>query len=372
MMNNNIQNFIENVYNLKKKEYNNIVKEAFQNDDFKTIWQEQCAKYNIKEQPSILPAVKRIIVIGDLHGDIKTTIDSLKISKVIDHNNNWIGKDTVIVQVGDQIDRCRFDGQNDCNKPDVTQNDEDSDLKILSFFTSLHQKAQKHGGAVYSLLGNHELMNVNGDMRYVSHMGIKGLDNYNHNNSIIKDGMEARKLLFSPGNPISNFLACTRQVALIIGSNLFVHAGILPHIADEYKIDDINKLMSLYLLNKLTDTNTKDYEKIFNNYESSPLWTRKIGKLGLEAYKSKYTKHAVNNEICDDIIQPLTKNYKVKNIYVGHTPLLETGISSVCNNQIWLTDYGGSKAFDKFVSNDMNKEIQVLEILNDNKFKIIK
>ena len=52
---------------------------------------------------------------------------------------------------------------------------------------------------------------------------------------IIKDGMEARKYLFTPGNPISNFLACTRQVALIIGSNLFVHAGILPHIANKYK-----------------------------------------------------------------------------------------------------------------------------------------
>ena len=360
--------FIDNVYNLKKSKKK--CKETFGNtENFKKIWNEQCSKYNIKEQPSILPKANRIIVIGDLHGDMQTTLQSLKVARVIDEKNQWIGGDTVIVQVGDQIDRCRYDGINECNKPGVTKFDENSDLMILEFFTDLHNQAQLKGGAVYSLLGNHELMNVNGDMRYVSHKGITGFNNFKSKDITIEDGMDARKYLFSPGNPISNFLACTRQVALIIGSNLFVHAGILPHIAEEYKIQDINQLMSLYLLNKLSDT--KDYNKIFNNYESSPLWTRTIGKLGLEAYKSKYQTTAINNEVCDELLNPLTKNYKVQNIYVGHTPLLENGISSVCNKKNWLTDYGGSKAFDPFSTNRV-KEIQVLEILNDTEFNIIK
>lgn len=370
MMNDKIYNFIDSVYNLSKKKGKKL-HESFTNTDsseFKKIWTQQCGKYNIDEQPSILPAADRIIVIGDLHGDINTTIDSLVLAKVIDKKYNWIGGRTVIVQVGDQIDRCRFDGVNSCNQPGITHNDEDSDIKILHFFTDLHRKAQLAGGAVYSLLGNHELMNVEGDMRYVSHAGIQGLNNHiTEDKKVIKDGMEARKYLFTPGNPVSNFLACTRQVAIIIGSNLFVHAGILPHIADKYKIQDINKLMSLYLLNKLTDDN--DYNKIFKNYEASPLWTRKIGKLGLDAFKSKYTK-SISDNTCDEILSPLTKNYKVQNIYVGHTPLLESGITSICNDKIWLTDYGGSKAFDKY-SNSV-RDVQVLEILNDNKFNILK
>ena len=34
----------------------------------------------------------------------------------------------------------------------------------------------------------------------------------------------------------AKFLACTRQTALIIGSNLFVHAAIVPDLAKEYKV----------------------------------------------------------------------------------------------------------------------------------------
>ena len=335
---------------------------------FKQIWAEQCKQYKINEQPSILPKTDRIIVIGDLHGDLQITFKTLEIAKVIDTQHKWIGGNTIVVQVGDQIDRCRFDGKNSCNQKGITNFDEHSDIRILKYFTKLHKQARKHGGAVYSLLGNHELMNVNGDMRYVSYEGIKGFDNYVDNDgTIIEDGLYARKSLFAPGNHISNFLACTRQVALIIGSNLFVHAGILPSIAEKYKIKDINRLMSLYLLNKFTDSkdyNTIDYNDIFENIHTSPLWTRELGKMG--------NKTNIDNNTCNDLLKPLQVNYKVNNIYVGHTPLLDKGISSICDNKIWLTDYGASKAFDVYLSQEKIKEIHVLEIINDNQFNILK
>ena len=369
----NINRFIQFVYN--KKQFIKM-KETFKNtDDFKEIWKAQCSKYNIANQPSILPPAKRIIVIGDIHGDLKNTIQILKLAKVINDELKWIGGETIVVQVGDQIDRCRYDRVNLCNQPGVTKEDENSDILILQFFTLLHKRAQKHGGAVYSLLGNHELMNVEGDMSYVSHENIKGMDNLTINGQTFKDGMDARKYLFSPGNPMSNFLACTRQVALVIGSNLFVHAGILPSIANKYKIEDINKLMTLYLLNefdKSGDTKeAKEYNGIFNNLKESPLWTRDIGNFGVSTHENKNENSVEYNKKCDDIIKPLTTNYNVKNIYVGHTPLLKDGIGSICNNQIWLTDYGSSKAFDKFKNNNI-KEVQVLEILNDNIFNILK
>jgi hypothetical protein len=95
--------------------------------EWEKIYKEKCTNFN--QLPSVLPPVKRIIVIGDLHGDWEMTIKSLKVASVINDKLNWIGKETVIVQVGDQIDRCRFSGT-PCSLPEATKNDEASDLKI--------------------------------------------------------------------------------------------------------------------------------------------------------------------------------------------------------------------------------------------------
>lgn len=342
---------------IKDKHINNVY-------NFEKEWTEKCSIYNshykTSIQPNILPATKRIIVIGDIHGDWDITIKSLKLAKVIDDNNNWIGKDTIIVQVGDQIDRCRYSGIN-CKLEKATQPDEGNDWKILKYFTHLHEQAQKENGAVYSLIGNHELMNVIGDFRYVSYLGHKEFDNYKSvDGKTFDSGEAARKYAFAPGNEISNFLACTRQMALIIGSNLFVHAGILPKIANKYKIKDLNMLLTNYLWGNLKSS---EYNDIFLSSTESPLWNRDFGNLG------NNNDNFTNKDTCNYLLEPLKEIYQVDRIYVGHTPILTKGITSVCNDKIWLTDYGASKAFDKF-KNGNDKPIrtaQVLEILDDGK-----
>ena len=81
------------------------------------------------------------------------------------------------------------------------------------------------------------------------------------------------------------------------------------------------------------------------------------------------------------MLNPLKEIYQVDKIYIGHTPLMDHGISSVCDGKVWLTDFGASKAFDKFDksasvssahSSDSephprseNRKAQVLEILDD-------
>ncbi len=313
---------------------------------FKSIYSNKC-KYEYL--PSILPAVSRIIVIGDIHGDMEKLLKCLKIGKLIDIKNNWIGGDSVVVQVGDQIDSCRYNGNNNCNQPETyiyNDGDKADDIKILYFLTRLHDKASKHGGAVYSLMGNHEFMNVIGDFSYVSHNNIRYFDNYNHNGIIINDGYNGRRTAFEPGNKIANFLACTRKIALIIGSNLFVHAGIIPQMIKKYNIEDMNKLLSLFLLDELKEP--KLFKDLFISGKTSPLWTRMFG-------------NRIHN--CDELLQPLEEVYNVNRIYVGHTPQINKGIRNQCNNKIWLTDIGMSKAFDSEFN--MHREVQILEILND-------
>jgi len=331
--------------------------------EWELVYKEKCE--DIKKYPSVLPPVERIIVIGDLHGDWEMTIKSLKIAKVINDKLNWIGKETVVVQVGDQIDRCRFSGIS-CALPEATKYDEASDMKILNYFTTLHEQAQKVGGAVYSIIGNHELMNVNGDMRYVSYQNLKDFDNYKKpDGTIIKDGLTARTWAFSPGNPIANFLGCTRQLSLIIGSNLFVHAGVLPKVAQKYGVEDMNQIMSLFLWDKL---NNYDAKELLDSADYSPLWNRVFGN------KMK------NENQCNTLLNPLKEIYKVDRIFIGHTPQTDSGITNTCQGRIWLTDYGASKAFDQFDSFYVNsekrsevREAQVLEILNDGeKINILK
>jgi hypothetical protein len=412
-------------YNSNNHNHNHKVTEDYiqKNYNFKEKWDKQCSKYDVGDLPSVLPPVDRIIVIGDIHGDMEMTRELLKVAKVINNNDDWIGGNTVVVQVGDQIDRCRPTIDSQCDTHGTTKLDENSDWKILQYFTDLHKKARDVGGAVYSLMGNHELMNVNGDFRYVSYKGIedfkydtlydtlddessvtvssekktyyKGMlktqnsftmtsknktfsnptiDNENSFNSIFNfdnDKTNLRKWAFKPGNPISDFLACTRQMAIIIGSNLFVHAGVLPQIAEKYSVTNLNQLMCLYLWNKLESPAT--YNEIFLSSDISPLWNRVFGKIGMNQYSKSNLNQPIEiadaSLLCSKLLNPLKEIYKIDKIYVGHTPLMDHGISSVCDGKVWLTDFGASKAFDKFDTSAPHRseirKAQVLEILKD-------
>jgi hypothetical protein len=327
---------------------------------FNDIYATKCNNY--PRLPSILPAVPRIIVIGDIHGDMDKLIDCLKIAKLINKKWEWIGKDTVVVQVGDQIDSCRYNHLDKCDDPNTytPENDKPADIKILYFMTKLHNMASKHGGAVYSLMGNHEFMNVSGDMSYVSHKNLVQLNNMTFNGIKFTNGTAARQFLFKPGNQIANFLACTRKVALVIGSNLFVHAGIIPIIAEKYKIEDINMIMSLFLLKQIEHPDV--FSDLFINGITSPLWTRVYGSI-------------IRDKECNELLQPLKDIYNVNNIYVGHTPQVNTGISSQCKDRVWMTDVGMSYSFDMYFPRNKFKarNAQVLEILDDGKkFNILK
>lgn len=93
--------------------------------------------------------VSRIVVIGDLHGDDEKFTDMLRTAGLIDAQSHWIGGQTHLVQLGDIPDR----GPNS--------------RMILDLLMQLEPQAQRAGGRVHALIGNHEAMNIYGDLRYV-------------------------------------------------------------------------------------------------------------------------------------------------------------------------------------------------------------
>lgn len=344
---------------MNKKELDKIYK------IYSNVWKSRCKNFPNESTIGVIEeSPKNIYVLGDLHGDWEKTMECLRKAQLINKNNKWIGKDSILVQLGDQVDRCRFNGT-PCHMENATQNDEASDVKLLYFFTELHNQASKKGGAVYSILGNHEMMNVMGDFRYVSRMNLMEFSK----DGSVEDGIEKRKIEFAPGNKIANFLACTRKMALVIGKNLFIHAGIVPEIAKKYKVDDMNRIIALFLFDKLENSNK--YSDLMINSKKSPLWTRLLGNLNKNVNENEIKN--ICNEIFDSgVLNNLlgtNKNQKIERIFVGHTPQIFKGINTMCNDRIYYVDVGLSSAFDQFRNNSINHTM--IKISNDTKITYI-
>ena len=353
-------------------------------DQYSSDFKQYCKGYS--NIPDTLSKRKRIIAIGDVHGDLNLTIKNLLIARVIKKTQKgkntlevkyedntkeyyeWVGNDTVVVQVGDQVDRCRPVGYGTTCVIDKksTIDDEHSDLKILDLFTELNKLARKSKGFVISLLGNHELMNYQGNMNYVSYKGVHNNDFEGKNakykkedGSYFEDGTEGRKYAFN--QYINEKLACTRQSAVIVGSFIFVHGGIVPELAKKYKVNEINMLIRKWLLKKI-DEEDSDIYNLLNTPNESPFWSRIFGHLpsGLPLSDAR----------CEESITETLKIWgnksSLKGLVIGHTPQIDKGINKTCDDKVWRVDIGASKAFDVFdrIKNS-GRTPSVLEILDD-------
>jgi hypothetical protein len=341
----------------------------FKKED-KKIFDKYCKKY--KYYPLIFPAHKRIIAIGDLHGDYNLTINAFKLAKLIDDNNKWIGGDTYVVQTGDQLDGYRPLIYKSTNKGGSMNDNIPEDIKVLQLMTDLNEQAMEKGGLVISLFGNHEIMNVVGDMRYVSSQDIQKFKNYKDT----KDPLDARRCAFVPGSEFANLMACTRIPAVIIGSFIFVHAGLIDQFLKMLNIKDRNDLYKIsYFMRKwLLGLIDKNYVSEIVGSKESLFWDRILGSIP----PNMNNNHPKCVEYLDDVL----KLFKVDKMIIGHTPqyfINQSGINKTCDDKLWRIDFGGSFAFDNFdmdyiKTHNKNKlrNVQVLEILDDKIINIIK
>ena len=87
---------------------------------------------------------------ADVHGAFEAMVDTLQEAAVIDEQLAWSGAATHLVIVGDILDR----GPRSRDAMDLLMR--------------LEGEALAAGGAVHVVIGNHESMNLIGDLRYVS------------------------------------------------------------------------------------------------------------------------------------------------------------------------------------------------------------
>jgi hypothetical protein len=264
---------------------------------------------------------ERIVAIGDLHGDIAATRGALRLAGAIDDEDRWIGGELVLVQTGDQLDRG------------------DDEQQILDLFDRLRVEARAAGGAFHALLGNHELMNAKGDLRYVTDGGYAdfedavSFDADDPELAAFEPHQRARMAALLPGRPYAMRLA-ERSLILQLGQNVFVHGGVLPeHI--EYGIERINQETRAWLRGEI------ERPDILNG-SGSPQWTR------------LYSDEA-DSSACSTLAEVL-RRLGATRLVVGHT-IQEGGIADACDGMVWCIDVAMAKHY--------GGTVQVLEIAGD-------
>ncbi len=272
-------------------------------------------------------APRRLVAFGDVHGDMVALRSALRIAGAVGGDGRWSGGKLVVVQTGDQIDRGP------------------QDREVLDYLAKVVVQAERAGGALYLLNGNHEIMNVVGDLRYVARgafaafENVPGIDSEGAAVRHLPEFARARQAAFLPGGPYARMLA-TRNIVMIVGDSVFVHGGVLPQFADG--IVQLNQQTRAWLSGE-----SKQQPAALMDPEG-PLWSR---------HYSDRTSPAGCRLLSEALLR-----LGAQRMVVGHTPQAR-GITSACQDKVWRVDVGMSAHY--------GGTVQVLEIEGD-RVRVIK
>ncbi len=224
----------------------------------------------------------KIIVISDIEGNFNALYSLLITHKVIDENFRWIFGENDLVMLGDLMDR----GKN------VTQ--------CLWLIFHLEQQAEKHGGKVHFILGNHEIMNLQLQLRYVPEKYLMLAKRI----SGIEDPAAAYTCLLKNNTVLLNWIISKNSIEKI-GDMLFVHGGIsLPIIQLGLSIDMINGIVR----NEIRGKKAKDQISRVLMGSLGPFW-----------YRGFVTDHNEQNKITEEELIEILDFYQASKVVVGHT-----------------------------------------------------
>jgi len=308
--------------------------------------------------------IKKIVAVGDVHGDYGNFIKILKKAGIMDDSFKWIAGKTHFVQNGDVMDR-----------GDYAKN-------IFDLIKKLQKEAEEAGGKVHMLLGNHEELNITGMAPrypgYVSRLQFISFLPEDMNKKLLEEyeeEMEKAKSNDNPGSLISasekfwtevitkpnpyqyeytiNFNENYGQwllegnAIIKINDTIFVHGGISKRFST-WSLERINKtykdeLVMLRLAYKRGINPPFKPEIVYE--PDAPLWFRDL---------------ATNqDETFIEDVKLILDNLGAKHMVIAHTPFGSTGSPVVPENikavsrfdgKVWIIDTGISKYYGGILS----------------------
>lgn len=260
---------------------------------------EKSFSVKLKKELAIEPAVwqqpDKILFLSDIEGEFDALRNLLLANKVISTKYEWIFGKGHLVICGDLFDRGK----------DVPA--------VMWLLYKLEQDAKAKGGYVHTILGNHDIMNLAGDLRYVDKKYMKSAEAMGY------DYMD----LYNENTELGRWLR-SKNLVEKIGDNICLHGGFSAEINKlRLSIAELNKVSRPYigfkdLKKKVTDSTIL---KIFSS--NGLFWNRD--------YFPK--DQPVNEQIIDETLAM----HNAKRIVVGHT-IVPTNIGFYHNGKVLGVD----------------------------------
>jgi hypothetical protein len=256
-------------------------------------------KPTIEEEISEYKNADRILAVSDIEGTFESFRMMLTKAGVINEDLKWIFGNGHLVINGDVFDR----GE------EVTA--------CLWLIYKLEAEAVASGGHVHYIIGNHEVMNLSDDIRYVH-------PKYMESATLLqKTYMD----FFLPNTELGIWLR-SKNIMEKVGKSLFTHGGISAEVNEEgLSLKKLNsRVRPLYDRDGLDSILKKEKVTTFFHFSSSPFW-----------YRGYFTAPKASISQVDSTLEL----YNVNRIVVGHT--LVDSIQTFFNGKVVAIDVNHHK-----------------------------
>lgn len=248
----------------------------------------------IKIPKSTYKQPKKLLAISDIEGNFNAFYGLLVSNGVMDKEFNWTFGTGHLVLIGDFMDR----GDN------VTQ--------VLWLIYKLEQAAKKQGGMVHFILGNHEILNLEGKTNYVDKKYTKLAKRYAGK----LDNNEAYLDLMSDNQELVRWMKSKNAIEKI-GNTLFVHGGISQELVTaRFGVNHINNIIRNRLRNGPSRDEMEKMDEDFMFASHGPLWYRGLAT----PYRRMYKKSTPNQ------VKRALRHFRVDHIAIGHTIAKEVSL----------------------------------------------